>query len=154
MIQYQVKDITTVERGIVLHGVNCQGVMGSGVAAAIRSKWPKVYNDYVDFTTKTARLLGRINPVHISDELHVINCFNQVYYGRDPEVKYADPAAIASCLEEVGSIVNLLQLPVYMPRIGCGLGGLNWENDVLIQVEWAVGKFFPPDQNVIVCDLK
>ena len=37
------KDITTVEEGVVLHGCNCSGGFGSGVAGAIRKKWPDVY---------------------------------------------------------------------------------------------------------------
>ena len=40
------KDITTERHGLIIHGVNCQGVMGSGVALAIRNKWPVVYDEY------------------------------------------------------------------------------------------------------------
>lgn len=32
--------------GILVHGCNCKGVMGSGVAAAIRNRWPDVYKAY------------------------------------------------------------------------------------------------------------
>ena len=29
------KDITTIEKGVIMHQVNCQDVMGAGVAKAI-----------------------------------------------------------------------------------------------------------------------
>lgn len=45
-MKYIKKDITTVNWGIIAHGVNCRGRMSSGVAAAIRSKWPIVYDKY------------------------------------------------------------------------------------------------------------
>jgi len=37
------KDITTVEIGVMVSQVNCRGVMGAGVAKAIRDRWPIVY---------------------------------------------------------------------------------------------------------------
>lgn len=46
LVTYIVMDITTATRGIVVHGVNCQGVMGSGVALAIRTKWPQIFESY------------------------------------------------------------------------------------------------------------
>ena len=30
----------------ICHQVNCQGAMNSGVAKAIRTKWPEAYNEY------------------------------------------------------------------------------------------------------------
>ena len=42
-MKYIVQDITTVEPpGIIAHGVNCQNIMGSGVAKALFQKWPLV----------------------------------------------------------------------------------------------------------------
>ena len=39
-------DITKSNADYICHQVNCQGVMGSGVAKAIRDKWPQVYEEY------------------------------------------------------------------------------------------------------------
>ena len=71
------KDITTVESGFILHGVNCQRTMGSGVAKAIRAKWPKLYKEYKN----TIPMLGKVQLIHINADLWVINCFTQEYYG-------------------------------------------------------------------------
>jgi O-acetyl-ADP-ribose deacetylase (regulator of RNase III) len=64
---------------ILVHQVNCQGVMGSGVAYFIKQKWPEVYRQYRDFINDTlssedniawhignneSKLLGLVNFAH------------------------------------------------------------------------------------------
>ena len=39
-------DLLGATHGIILHGCNAQGVMGSGVAKLIRAKWPGAYAAY------------------------------------------------------------------------------------------------------------
>lgn len=46
------KDITTVTRGIIIHGCNAQGVMGSGVALALKNKWPEIFGPYQNRVSK------------------------------------------------------------------------------------------------------
>jgi len=41
-------DILKVKSGFIVHQVNCQKVMGGGLALAIRKKWPIVYERYKD----------------------------------------------------------------------------------------------------------
>ncbi len=40
MSKYVSGDIRCVSSGIIVHGCNAQGVMGSGVALALRTTWP------------------------------------------------------------------------------------------------------------------
>lgn len=46
MKQYEVIDenLLDAKNGIICHQVNCQGKMNSGVAKAIREKYPRVYS--------------------------------------------------------------------------------------------------------------
>ena len=46
MIRYVKGDITESNCDIICHQVNCRGAMNSGVAKAIREKWPEVYEQY------------------------------------------------------------------------------------------------------------
>lgn len=46
------KDITTVEKGVIMHQVNCQNVMGAGVAKAIYLKHPLVKQAFHDLAKK------------------------------------------------------------------------------------------------------
>ncbi len=130
MITYLKKDITTVEQGIVAHGVNTLGVMGAGAALAIRHKWIKAYTEYATLCRNSYKnpqeLLGTVQIVDISSELVVANCFTQLSFGRY-EV-HASAAAIKESLESVVDYAKVyFNQPIYMPKIGSGLGGLSWE---------------------------
>ncbi len=136
MIEYIEKSVIDVEMGIVAHGVNCQGKMGSGVAKAIREKWPIVYEKYKKQSTGAAMLGGcQLVTVNPDDSLHVANCYTQIYYGYGGG-KYADANAVGRSMEAVGMFADIYNLPVFMPRIGCGLGGLDWDKDVLPIMEY------------------
>lgn len=132
MIKLINKDITTVERGIVAHGVNCQGVMGSGAALAVKNKWPLVFENYVRYCetyNKAKDMLGTVQVIAVDNDLMVVNMFTQHKYGRDKV--HADPIAVASCIGSVVGLAENMALPLFMTKVGCGLGGLNWEKDVL-----------------------
>jgi len=126
-LHYALKDITTVKRGIIAHGVNCRGVMGAGVAGAIARTWPRVKREYL----KGPWPLGEIQVVEVTpNTLYVANCFTQVDYGRDRTKRYANPRAIHQALDRVFGLADARHLPLVMPRIGTGLGGLDWTLDV------------------------
>ena len=129
-VTYDYGDITDISEGIVVHGVNCQGVMGSGVAKALCDKYPLIYDSYKlfvgNYSRKQQDLLGKINPVEINPNLIIINAFTQLYYGRDSK-RYVSYDAITDVFERVGEFyVTAKQLPIYFPTIGAGLGGGNW----------------------------
>ena len=149
-----------------MHGCNCHGVMGSGIAKAIRDKWPQVFIPYATECNmypfdQRDQLLGKIKFVDITPELIIANAFTQVKYGYD-KGRYADPVAIKKALFQVVDIIRLFypDLPLYMPKIGCGLGGLSWDIDVKPIVEevhdkMSSSEMFPTIKpiNIIVCEL-
>lgn len=115
------KDITTVERGVLINGVNCQRAMGSGVAKAYYTKWPQVREEYM----KSEMVLGNFEPVTIiENELYVANCWTQEFYGRDGK-KYADTSSIYHSVFDATTFAQDLSLPLYTPWVGCGLGGIS-----------------------------
>lgn len=120
------KNITEVTKGIICHGVNCQGVMGSGVAKAIKEKWPIVYDSFKSMG-KGAELLGQCHILTIDEELYIANCYSQEYYGRDGK-RYACLSAVESSLRPVFLWASTLGLVIHSPMIGCGLGGLKWDD--------------------------
>lgn len=126
-------DVTTVERGIIIQGVNCMAVMGSGVALSIRRKWPQVFEPYkkvcLNYNKRGRALLGSVNFVEVEPDIIVANVFSQEFYGSDGAT-YACPIAINLGLTTVFELANEKNLPIYSVKIGCGLGGLNWERDV------------------------
>lgn len=160
-LEYIKHDVTKTLRGVIAHGCNCQGVMGSGVAKALRDKWPMIFPRYramVDaHSGNKSVLLGRSVLVNVGaddplieiNSLFVANLFTQEYYGADGRV-YASVAAIEEALDETMRFCWAAELPLYMPRIGCGLGGLDWDTQVGPVVEQLVAK---NHVDVFVCDL-
>lgn len=127
-----VKDITTVEKGVVAHSCNAKGVMGSGVALALRMTWPAIFPPYVDFCKQSK--LGEVLMVNVGPNLYVANMICQPDYRGSSTFKGSGPPAsvkliklaLANLLEQCLLITN----HIYLPKIGAGLGGLNWDNDV------------------------
>lgn len=139
------QDITEITDGIICHGVNCQGVMGSGVALAIKTKWPAIYESFKE-QGKGPHLLGTAHIITINEDLYIANCYTQEYFGNDGRV-YASLKAIESALKPVFLWASTLGLTIHSPMIGCGLGGLEW-NDVA-EIFERLGKEYDHDNVVI-----
>jgi hypothetical protein len=128
MIEFIKGDITKETRGLILHGCNAKGVMGSGVALAIKNKWPAAYEAY-KHATQGQKAMGRLQIVSISNGLYIGNGWTQLSFGNDGK-KYADIEAIRSVLEQAFLFCEKYELPLKMPRIGGLRGGLDWEKEV------------------------
>lgn len=125
-------DITKVQKGIIVHSVNCQGAMGSGVAGAIRRKWPQVFSSYKSFCDRhnnSHDLLGKVDIVKIDDGLYVANVFGQEFYGNDGKT-YANPISLLQGVTSVFLFAEQYDLPIHSVKVGSGLGGLSWDKDV------------------------
>jgi len=107
------------QQGVILHQVNCKRVMGAGIAKQIRSLYPQHYIDYLN----TPQQLGNIVITRISPSLTIIGLFAQDGYGRNKQ--HTNYNALEQCLIKVA---QLNVQPIYAPyKIGCGLGGGDWE---------------------------
>ena len=132
MIRYIKGDITKSNCDIICHQVNCQGAMNSGVAKAIREKWPEVYEQYKDLCKKqeqTICLLGTMQPVEIQKNptRYVVNLFAQQYYGFNG-IRFTDYEAFYNSIANLS--VQLASNPdktiAFPYKIGCVRGGANW----------------------------
>lgn len=123
-------DILNIKKGIIVHGVNCQGVMGAGIARAIRDKYCGVYIDYkryCDNAYNKQSLLGNIVVSNINQDLMIVSGFTQEYYGRDKNTVYVNYNAVESVFKKVNELAMINNLPVYFPLIGAGFANGNWD---------------------------
>lgn len=111
------QSLLDIDQGIICQQVNCQKVMGSGLALSIRKKWPIVYEEYKKIDGK----LGDIDLVKVSFDLYVANLYGQDRYGRDK--RYTDYDAVRMCLKKLKEWDKQIYIPCGM---GCTLGGGNW----------------------------
>lgn len=132
MIHYVKGDITKSDCDIICHQVNCQGAMNSGVAKAIREKWPEVYVNYkfwCDREEYAEDLLGQRQAILISDnpQQYVVNLYTQLYYGYNGH-RYTNYEAFYNAINEVAK--ELAAVPdktiAFPYKIGCVRGGANW----------------------------
>ena len=88
---FEKSDLTNSTAQIICHQVNCQGKMGSGVALAIRNKFPNVYNEYIFKHNNEGTKLGDLQIVEINSNCRntkehsqfVANIAGQFNYGYD-----------------------------------------------------------------------
>lgn len=129
MIEIIQGDLLESSENLILHQVNCQGKMNSGIALLIKEKHPKAFEDYISKYNSeifTINLLGEIYVSPVSNEQHIVHMFSQFNYGYDGK-RYTDYEAIYKCLERVSSIAKTKGLSVALPyNMGCDRGGANW----------------------------
>jgi O-acetyl-ADP-ribose deacetylase (regulator of RNase III) len=126
------KDITTADEPIIIHQVNCQNAMGSGVAKALFTKWYKVKSEYYAYNEMMFKLgytnenlLGHILPIEVEENKIVINCYSQLNYGNDG-TRHTSYDAIKECFNKINK--NFPDGNIAIPYMyGCGLGGGTWD---------------------------
>lgn len=125
MLVYKKGDVTGAHEDIIAHGCNAQGVMGSGVAKAIRDKWPGAYEAYRKEYEERGLSLGEVIIFQAPDAT-IANCITQEFYGKDGKV-YVDYDAVHKCMAALRKYCQDQNLTtVAMPKIGAGLGGGDW----------------------------
>lgn len=123
VIEFTKGDMFAFQVDARVNTVNCQGVMGAGVALAFKNRYPEMFEDYRD---ACRRGLVRPGYLHIwkgPGGGWVIN-FPTKRDWRDPS-RYEDIEsglqALRTYLQEQGAI------SVAVPALGCGNGGLDWK---------------------------
>lgn len=120
-------DLLNSKENIIVHQVNCLGVMGAGVALAIKRKYPVVYDRYMVACNMMSPedLLGKIQMIKVDENKYVCNMFSQLKYGKG--TKHTDYEAMNICFDKIYRYAKLNNLTVAIPyNIGCGLGGGKW----------------------------
>lgn len=141
MINYVKGDLLTTPDRIIVHGCNAQGVMGSGVAKAIRAKYPKAFDDYSakcvnhrHYEYPIEQLMGVLIPSVQPDGKIILNAITQERYGKDGQ-KYVSYDAVDEVMykiehglmfKDITGVRRIKSTNISMPKIGAGLGGGDW----------------------------
>ena len=115
---------------VIAHQVNCQGVMGAGIALQIKNKWPIVFKEYrkVIENIRSFFPLGSCQLVEIENNKYVANLFGQNTYGKNNS-RYTSYDAIYEALSELHAkmITNNLTSVAFPHGMSSGLGGADWD---------------------------
>lgn len=145
-LTYRTGDILATDCAAVVIPVNCRGVMGAGLAKQAAKKWPWVVEEYKSVGLKPGAVLPAI-PLGVA-----------MYPGGEVQPSSTGPGVVLlvatkddwrqpSRLEWVkaglrmvcSDVATLEVKSIAIPALGCGLGGLNW-NDVRPLIEAAAAK--------------
>lgn len=137
MIEYRqgcvVEAFKTGRYYALLHQANCFNTMNSGVARAIREEFPMAYAADLKTIKGDQFKLGTYSYAAINElSGYIINLYGQYNYGRDGS-KYTLPDQLEAALAAFGRHFRIggeVGLAVCIPRLGCGLGGASWDDEV------------------------
>ena len=126
---------------VIAHQVNCQKKMNSGVAKAIREKYPEVFEQYLE----TDPQLGNVGFVFVPTDnltgngITIANMYAQDMYGYDGK-QYTNYEAFRQCCKDIVKVCKgaseMEVLTVAMPyKIASDRGGADWDKimDILLE---------------------
>lgn len=151
-------DLLDSKAQVIIHQCNCCNGFGSGVAKAIKAKYPIVAEKHklavdtnIEKGNVTANLLGKIQPVRVSDSQVIINMFSQDKFGSDGK-RYTSYDALDDCLDKVIKYCNDNKLTsVALPyKMSSVRGGANW----IVVLTMIVQKFKDTNINIDIMRLE
>jgi len=145
MLKEVVGDILLTRADALAHGVAPNDNFASGLALALRERWPSMYKDFrhysQTFTPKTGGLWiwGGVGGVRI------VNLYTQEpAAGHGAKPGRATIENVNHCLKALCKMIEVEKLrSVALPRLATGVGGLDWK-DVKPLIEKHLGHLSVP----------
>ena len=126
MITLKNGDIFSSDADVICHQVNCQGVMGRGLALQIKTKYPEAFAAYKEkcelIKYGIVNGLGDAQFCHVRGKV-IANLFAQYRYGTDK--RHTDYEALKKALTSVKKAYPTAKIAIPY-KIGCGLAGGDW----------------------------
>jgi O-acetyl-ADP-ribose deacetylase (regulator of RNase III) len=142
VVNYIRGNLLTSDSDVIIHGCNCFGTMGAGIAAQVKKTYPEAYKTDLATTKGDRFKLGTFSFAPVSKSgiqpKLIFNLYSQYRWGPDehgnPLVDYRaitkGSALIrdllakesATCLDK-----DFDSLKISYPKIGAGLAGGNWK---------------------------
>lgn len=154
MIKIVDGDLLQANIPLIAHQTNCLGVMGAGIAKAIKNKWPDVYIQYKDlcksyYYSKFLLGISQFCKTHDNPIKYVVNLFGEYSYtesvapyeNRHTDYKALDLALTILQTNCHNSNIKEIGIPY---KLGCGLAGGDWDNVVYPMLQ----KLFEKDPEI------
>ena len=111
----------TADINAYAHGCNCAGAMGAGIAIEFKRRWPRMFEEYAERCRDNRFGLGDVF-VWSEGEHTIYNLATQVHWRKKAQIP-----ALAKALGKMLELASQSGIDrVGLPRIGAGLGGLDW----------------------------
>lgn len=129
LIRYEVGDMFLSEADCLVNTVNCEGYMGKGIAYQFKLKYPDNNKDYVKACRNGQLKIGSLHWFR-EDGKMIINFPTKDKWREKSKISY-----IETGLNKMVEVLPQLSVQtIAIPPLGCGNGGLNW-NEVKAMIE-------------------
>ncbi|HUT58311.1 MAG TPA: macro domain-containing protein [Phycisphaerae bacterium] len=135
MIELTQGDILKAQAEALVNTVNCAGIMGRGIALQFRKAFPDNFKAYKALCNREELRPGKVfvfDLGHLGSPRYIINFPTKKHWKGKGRLEYIESGLL--------SLVDELRRrdirSVALPPLGCGLGGLDW-NEVRQRIEQA-----------------
>lgn len=146
MIELATGSIVDADADALVNTVNTVGVMGKGVALQFRQAFPDNYAAYKKACDANEVVTGRMFVYRrntLTPPFHIINFPTKQHWRQPSRLEYID--------EGLADLVRVIRdeaiESIAVPPLGCGSGGLNWD-DVRPRIQSALNQV--PDTRVVL----
>ena len=123
MIQYIEGDIFSSPAQVIVNTVNTVGVMGKGVALSFKKRYPDMFQHYKSICEKRLLTIGKLMLYYEPD--YWVLLFPTKENWRNPsKLEYIEKGL----MKFVNTYAEKSITSIAFPRLGCGNGGLDWED--------------------------
>lgn len=135
-------DVLATVDCVIVHCVNCQGVMGAGIARQIKAEFPDAYDVYKETYDNGLLVLGSVSYAYIpplakaphnvyrTGQKIIANAAGQDQTGT--HVRQLDYDATRTCFFYINDAMKVFErefgiTTINFPLFGCGLAGGDWK---------------------------
>lgn len=133
MIKYINGNIFDAEVEAIVNPVNCVGVMGKGLAKQVKEKYPGNYKIYERDCEYGIVRIGKMHQYFLGEDKlpnWIINFPTKIHWRDQSYINH-----IKFGLKDLVKVIKECNIKsIAIPPLGCGCGGLNW-NEVKIIIE-------------------
>jgi O-acetyl-ADP-ribose deacetylase (regulator of RNase III) len=122
MLKYHRTSMLTSRAQTVVNTVNTVGVMGKGIAATFKARYPEMFTAYRKLCTEGQLQIGQLW-LWQAPEQWVLNFPTKQHWRNPSKLSYID----AGLRKFVAEYERRGVREISFPRLGCGNGGLDWE---------------------------
>lgn len=135
MIKEVTGDILLSKADLLAHGISAHDPFDSGLALALRERWPALVKDYRHDThsrgISTGELWAWVGVQENSGVRRIANLVTQDTIGQGPTAKSGKATVenVRAALQSLAKFVAQENISsVALPRLATGVGGLDWED--------------------------
>jgi O-acetyl-ADP-ribose deacetylase (regulator of RNase III) len=122
-IRYLEGDIFSTKTQVLVNTVNCQGVMGKGLALEFRKRFPQMYEEYKQQCKEGRITIGSLHLYKQAPRYWILNFPTKNHWRNKSNLDYIE----RGLLEFRKKYAEWSISSIAFPKLGCQLGGLDWD---------------------------